>query len=92
MATLADAFRAYVKPSMDGAIIIRKRTVTRKSSKVLERNAAFATTMGGPGGGVVQCRGKPWKEYVSCLRSKASTLGPGTAKGAEYRKKFWRHK
>jgi len=37
-AKLADVFRAYVKPSLGGAVIIRKRGVVRKSEKVMEIN------------------------------------------------------
>ena len=42
-ASLADVWRLYVKPSMKGAVIIRKKTVIRRSAKVLERNRDFAT-------------------------------------------------
>jgi len=91
MPTLADVFRAYVKPSMKGLLVIRKKTVNRISEKVLAKNASFSTTMGGSAGAVVSCRGKPWDAFISCLKEKAKTLGPGTSKGREYRKKFWRH-
>ena len=42
LVTFADVFRAYVKPSEKGRLVIRKRTVVRKSAKVIERNKEFA--------------------------------------------------
>ncbi len=70
MPTLADVFRAYVKPSMDGALIIRKRTVNRKSERVKERNRLFAEAKI-----ATACKGKPWKQFVSCLREQARIKG-----------------
>jgi hypothetical protein len=34
MPTLGDTLRAYIKPSLDGAIILRKRTTTQVSPRV----------------------------------------------------------
>ena len=34
MPTLGDVFRAYIKPSLDGAIILRKRTTDQVSPRV----------------------------------------------------------
>ncbi len=70
MATLADVFRAYIKPSMDGRIILRKRGVIRRSEKVLERNRRF-----GEAKIATECKGLPWKQFVSCLREQARAKG-----------------
>lgn len=40
--TLADVYRVYVKPSMKGRLVIRKKTVIRRSERVKEVNKAFA--------------------------------------------------
>lgn len=34
MATLADTFTAYIKPSLDGRLVLRKRTSNQTSSRV----------------------------------------------------------
>lgn len=83
--------RYYYKPAL-GKIIIRKAGVIRRSEKVLERNIRFKEWAGGTGGAVVRCRGKPWREFIKCLKEEAKALGPGTSKTAEYRRKFWKVK
>ena len=70
MATLGDIIKVYVKPSMDGKLIIRKRGVNRKSERVLERNRMFARAKIASA-----CKGRPWKQFVSCLRSQAESAG-----------------
>lgn len=82
--------RLYIKPTL-GKVIIRKSGVRRVSDKVLARNEAFVRWAGGAGGAVVSCRGKPWPEYIRCLKTEAKELGPGTSKTLAYRKKFWKH-
>jgi len=42
MATLADVFKAYVKPTLKGRVILRKRTANRKSHKVILYNSWVA--------------------------------------------------
>lgn len=69
-ATLGDIIKVYVKPSMDGRLIIRKRGVTRRSERVLERNRMFANAKLASA-----CKGKPWKQFVSCLREEAKNKG-----------------
>jgi hypothetical protein len=83
--------RLYIKPAL-GKIIIRKAGVTRQSAAVIERNTKFKEWAKGTGGAVVACRGQPWDQFIHCLKDKATTLGPGTAKTREYRKKFWKWK
>ncbi len=34
MATLADTFTAYIKPSLDGLLVLRKRTTNQTSARV----------------------------------------------------------
>lgn len=65
MATLGDIIKVYVKPSMDGRLIIRKRGVNRRSERVLERNKVFAEIARKV---VPSCKGLPWKQFVACLR------------------------
>jgi len=88
---IAGTARLYLKPAL-GKVIIRKSGVRRESAKVLERNEMFRRWAGGPGGAVVACRGRPWSEFIRCLKEKARELGPGLAKTREYRKRFWKHK
>jgi len=88
---IAGAARLYFKPAL-GKIIIRKSGVTRTSAAVIERNKKFAEWAKGPEGAVVACRGRPWREFIACLKDKAKVLGPGVAKTREYRKKFWKIK
>jgi hypothetical protein len=89
--TLADVFRAYIKPSLKGGIVLRKRTTAVLSSKKVARMEAFKSTAPGC---VRSSRGKPWKEYISSLRACMATLktgsGPATVGRREYAKKFWK--
>lgn len=57
--------KVYYKPSM-GKVIFRKPGVLRRSTRVLERNRSFAAKKPASG-----CKGKPWKEFVTCLRAAA---------------------
>lgn len=70
MAKLGDIIKVYAKPSMEGQLIIRKRGVTRRSARVLERNRVFAQAKLASG-----CKGKQWKQFVSCLREQARVKG-----------------
>ena len=77
MASVGDVWRIYTKPSMDGAIIFRKKTVQRRSMRVIERNRQFAAnppSRGCGGQGPVGRDGKahtPWKKFVACERARA---------------------
>lgn len=81
--TLADIWRVYTKPSMDGRVIIRKKTVNRRSPKVLERNREFAQAKIAKrahemcaSAGLVGSDGKcPWKFFVRFLREAAREAG-----------------
>jgi hypothetical protein len=76
MAKLGDVIKVYTKASMDGQLIIRKRGVTRRSARVLERNRMFAE-VAHSGRLSTACAGKPWKAFVSCLRTQARSAGLG---------------
>ena len=43
MPTFGDVFRAYVKPSLGGELVIRKRNTIRRSENVRKVNENFAT-------------------------------------------------
>lgn len=45
-ATVGDVWRIYIKPSMKGAIIARKKTVNRMSARVIERNKQLEALRG----------------------------------------------
>jgi len=89
--TLADVFRAYIKPSLRGGLVLRKRTTAVLSGRKVARMDAFRATAPGC---VRTSRGKPWKEYIASLRTCMATLktpdGPATVGRREYAKKFWK--
>ena len=74
--TAADVWRIYVKPSLDGLIVFRKKTVTRRSARVIARNQQFASvkpSSGCGGNGPVGRDGKahtPIKKFIACERQK----------------------
>jgi hypothetical protein len=74
-AKIGDMFKIYTKPSMDGAIIIRKRGVIRRSEKVKAINRKLAAAKPARA-----CKGKPWKEFVSCLREQTARAVGGEVK------------
>ncbi len=43
MPTLGDVFRAYIKPSLDGAIILRKKTSDQTSDRVAKSKERVRT-------------------------------------------------
>lgn len=55
-------FRVYYKPSL-GKIVFRTAGVMRRSEKVIKINEQMATIKPASA-----CKGKPWKEFVECLR------------------------
>jgi len=89
--TLADVFRVYVKPSLKGGMVIRKRTTAVMSGAKVARMEAFKGTAPGC---VRQARGRPWKDFIAGLRSCMATLktpsGPATIGRREYAKRFWK--
>jgi len=89
--TLADVFRVYVKPSLKGGMVIRKRTTAVISGAKVSRMEAFKAAAPGC---VRKARGRPWKDFIAELRSCMATLktgaGPATVGRREYAKKFWK--
>ena len=61
--------KVYFKPAM-GRVIARKPGVVRRSEKVLSINEQLENLAGKPDHPATQCKGKPWREFVSCLRAK----------------------
>jgi len=53
-----------------GRVIARKPGVVRRSEKVLSINEQLENLAGKPDHPATQCKGKPWREFVSCLRTK----------------------
>lgn len=82
--------RVYYKPALHKPVI-RTVDVNRVSGKVIERNKLFKEKMPGV---VVSCRGRPWPEFVACLKSGAAAagLGTGESKTPAYRQRFWKRK
>jgi len=89
--TLADVFRVYVKPSLKGGMVIRKRTTAVISGAKVARMEEFKKTAPGC---VREARGVPWKDYIAGLRKCMAKLkvagGPATVGRREYAKKFWK--
>ena len=65
--------KAFFKPSI-GRLVMRKPGVLRKSEKVLKINAQLEAVKGTPDAPASKCEGKPWKEFVSCLRKEMKAL------------------
>lgn len=74
----ADVWRLYIKPSMHGQLVIRKKTVMRRSARVIAVNRSFAAvkpSAGCGGKGPVGKDGKshtPWGPFVACERAAAA--------------------
>lgn len=82
--------RLYYKPSL-GKVLFRTKDVDRTKQAVIERNKLFKEKMPSV---VVSCRGRPWPEFVACLKSGAAAagLGTGESKTPAYRQRFWKRK
>jgi hypothetical protein len=59
--------RVFYKPSL-GKVVFRPVNVIRSSDKVIAQNAKLEALRGKPEHPVRQCKGKPWKEFVDCLK------------------------
>ena len=62
--------RIYYKPSL-GKIIFRAAGVMRRSEKVVKINEKLAAAPTKP---ATACKGKPWKEFVECLRKEMKAI------------------
>ena len=69
----ATANRPYFKPSM-GKVIFRHPGVLRRSKRVLAINAKLEAVAGTPNAPATKCKGKPWREFVRCLRREMKAL------------------
>lgn len=89
--TLGDVFRVYIKPSLKGGMVIRKRTTAVISGAKVARMEAFKAAAPAC---IRTARGQPWGKYIASLRSCMATLktgaGPATVGRREYAKKFWK--
>ena len=62
--------RMYYKPAV-GKVIYRAAGVMRRSKKVVAINKKLAIAPVKP---ATACKGKPWKEFVNCLRKKMKEI------------------
>jgi len=61
--------RVYYKPALRKPVI-RSKGVNRVSKKVLEINKQLEALRGSPEHPARLCKGKPWKDFVKCLKAK----------------------
>jgi hypothetical protein len=59
--------RVIYKPSL-GKVVFRPTNVIRKSDKVLAHNAKLEALKDKSEHPARQCKGKPWPEFISCLK------------------------
>jgi hypothetical protein len=59
--------RVFYRPSL-GKVVFRPTNVIRSSDKVLAINAKLAAVRGTDRAPARQCKGKPWREFVDCLK------------------------
>jgi len=105
IATYGDIFRGYIKPSLKGGLVLRKKSTEVVSGKKIARMNMFRDTMGGSGGCVVKARDAArsttrdgtglWTEFMKELKKCSESLktgkGPATIGRREYAKAFWKH-
>ena len=70
--------RYYIKPAL-GKVIIRKAGVYRRSADVVEINKKLEALKGSGRTPAELCAGKPWDEFVSCLRAEMKKVVGGGA-------------
>ena len=85
MPVLGDVFRAYIKPSLDGAIILRKRTTEQVSPRVeksKERVAKAKPSVAAHGACVAAGKARPVRIYEPGVGYKEEKVCPiGIMKG-----------
>lgn len=59
--------RVFYKPSL-GKVVFRPTNVIRSSEKVLEINKKLEDLRGKAEHPARKCKGKPWREFIDCLR------------------------
>lgn len=65
--------RVFYRPSM-GKVIFRPINVIRSSTAVLAINKKLEDVRGTPRAPATICKGRPWKPFVSCLRTEMKKL------------------
>lgn len=60
--------KVFYKPSL-GKVVFRKPGVMRRSDRVIAINERVAANPP-----ATRCAGKPWKEFVSCLRREMKAI------------------
>jgi len=68
--------RYYIKPALN-KVIIRKSGVFRRSADVVEINKKLEALKGSGRTPAELCAGKPWDEFVSCLRAEMKKVVGG---------------
>jgi hypothetical protein len=71
--TMIPGTRVFYRPSM-GKIIFRPINVIRSSDKVLARNEKLRKLRGTGKAPPSLCKGKGWKEFVSCLSTEMTKI------------------
>jgi len=69
----AFANRIYFKPALRHGVI-RHPGVIRRSEKVLAINAKLEAVKGTPEAPATRCKGRPWSEFIDCLRTEMKGL------------------
>ena len=65
--------RIFYRPSL-GKIVFRPTNVIRSSDKVLARNEKLARLRGTGNAPPSKCKGRGWKEFVSCLKTEMKKI------------------
>jgi len=73
MGDIAPGTRIYFKPSLP-KMIYRKAGLIRRSEKVLAINKKLEDVRGTPRAPATICKGRPWKEFIKCLRAEMKKL------------------
>lgn len=65
--------KVFYRPTM-GKLILRKPGVYRRSKKVLKINEQLEAVAGKPTAPATKCKGRPWKDFVKCLKKEMKAL------------------
>jgi len=63
----------YFKPVL-GRVVGRKPGVLRRSQKVIEINKKLVDAAARGAAPATKCKGKPWHQFVSCLRREMKAI------------------
>lgn len=70
--------RVYYKPSLR-KIVFRPNNVIRSSDRVIAINEKLEALRGSPNHPAKKCKGKPWGEFIQCLKTEMKTVVGGGA-------------